>query len=191
MNATRNVLEGSYLFNNTYMGATPLVNGIVNYQPDCSKNLGFAFMNYNKVANNNFTYIPAGSINYDSVLYDPSSAYNDQVSERLIPTSSTKKLKSGSKFIGMDAGTVAVVSAAVLASSAYNGSAPRLMLKRNPSLGINDDIILTTYNLSLSRGVFYPLVVSSPGISDNGVLEFYVDCDGTSGYINVDSWGAI
>jgi hypothetical protein len=189
-NTTRNLLEGSYLFNNSILGATPLgASGITNiYQPYTTKNTGFAFTNLNKIAGNNVSYYAHGSIYLDSTIFADTSA-----SERLVPNTTTAKLKSASKFVALNTGdytsVVTYVRKSTLSggdSADYNGSSPRLILKRNPSMGINNDIVLAT--LDYYSTAFEKLNGLTPVVTDNGVLEFYVDCDGTQGWINVDSW---
>lgn len=193
LNSTRNLIEGSYLFNNTYLGSLNFID-LTKYQPFVSRALGFGFTNYNKISGNNFTYLPIGTKAIDTVVFD--STTSDRVSERLTPTSSTSKLRSSSKFVALNAGDTTIVRVNVLVSASYNGNNPRLMLKRNPSAGIYDDTLLAQFPLE-NRDVFSVLVGSSaPGVSaipkvlDNCVLEFYVDCDGTTGYVCVDTWSA-
>jgi len=189
---SRNLLEGSYLFNNSILGATPLgASGITNiYQPYTIKNTGFAFTNLNKIVGNNVSYYAHGSIYLDSTTFADTAA-----SERLVPNTTTAKLKSASKFVVLNKGDYTSVITYVRKSTSsggdnsdYNGSSPRLILKRNPSMGINNDIVLATLNYYSTA--FEKLNGSTPVVSDNGVLEFYVDCDGTQGWINVDSWSA-
>jgi hypothetical protein len=189
---TRNLLEGSYLFNNSILGSTPLgASGITNiYQPYTTKNTGFAFTNLNKIVGNNISYYAHGAIYLDSTIFADTSA-----SERLVPNTTTVKLKSASKFVALNSGDYTTVFTYVRKSTLsggdsadYNGSSPRLMLKRNPSMGINNDTVLAT--LDYYSTAFEKLIGTSPVVSDNGVLEFYVDCDGTQGWINVDSWSA-
>ena len=189
LNSTRNLMEGSYLFNNTYLGSINFID-LTKYQPSVSRSLGIGFTNYNKIAGNNFTYLQTGTKAIDTVIFD--STTSDQVSERLTPTSSTSKLRSSSKFVALNAGDTTVVRVNVLLTSDYTGNAPRLMLKRNPAAGIYDDTVLSLFSL-LDRDAFSVLIGSSaniPKVVDNCVLEFYVDCDGTTGYVCVDTWSA-
>jgi hypothetical protein len=52
-----------------------------------------------------------------------------------------------------------------------NVNRPRLILKKNPSLGVDTDVVFTTAT-----------------VAANGVWEVYVDCDGTLGWCNFDYW---
>ncbi len=68
----------------------------------------------------------------------------------------------------------------------YYGSQPRLKVRRNDAIGITADTVLATYSAGV--GVWTDLVGSATvAATDNGVMEFVVDCDGT-GFINVDEW---
>jgi hypothetical protein len=55
-------------------------------------------------------------------------------------------------------------------------------------MGIYDDIVLGEY--VATSDLFQPIINTTPTVIDDGVLEFYVDCDGTQGWINVDTWSA-
>ena len=187
LNTTRNLLEGSYLFNNNYMGNISFVD-LTKYQANVYKNLGFAFMSHNNLSGNHFSYIPGGTKVRDTVVYDPSTT--DDVSERLTPITFNTKLRSSSKFVAINSGDLTNIRVNVLVVSSYNGNPPRLILKRNPSAGVYSDMVLKSYDMTLGYNEFFELVGTSPYVIDNSILEFYVDCDGTSGYICVDTWYA-
>ena len=73
--------------------------------------------------------------------------------------------------------------------TAYDGAQPRLILKSNPSAGssFNTDIVCAT--ASAAAGTWETLSYTLPSaVTDNVGLEFYVDCDGTTGWINVDTF---
>jgi len=188
INTTRNIIEGSYLFNNTNLGSISFID-LSKYQTFIYKESGFAFTNHNKINGNNFTYLPMGIRARDTVLYDTSTS--DLVSERLTPITKTKKLYSGSKFIALNSGQSTVVKVNILVSSSYNGNLPRLMLKRNYAAGIYNDTVLASFNPSYGYDNFVQLVgTATSSILGDGIFEFYVDCDGTTGYVCVDTWVA-
>lgn len=68
----------------------------------------------------------------------------------------------------------------------YNGSQPRLIQKANPALGQNSDVVLAT--AALGNGVWEQISGTTSTATDDGVFEVVVDCDGTTGAINVDDW---
>lgn len=38
------------------------------------------------------------------------------------------------------------------------------------------------------NGTWETLTYTTPAVTNNTVLEFYVDCDGTTGWVNIDDW---
>ena len=63
------------------------------------------------------------------------------------------------------------------------------MLKQNNLLGITTDTVLATS--TAANGVWTTLTGTISSVTNTGVAEVYVDCDGTVGWINVDDWGVI
>ena len=191
LQASTDKVRGSYMFNKCFVGSSPVLGGD-NYQDDVFKTTGVAFMNKNNVEGNNSTHFAAGERSLDSTIYiNPASS----PSERLTPRSTTIKLRSGSKFVALNSGESVTLIAYVRKSTlvtngiAYNGNSPRLMLKRNSAMGITQDIVMD--QLDTTSESFLKLSAQSPAVTYNGVLEFYVDCDGTQGFINIDNWAAI
>ena len=196
LNTTRNLIEGSYLINNSYLGSTPLGTGITNkYQQNAYKSTGFAFTDLNNVQGYNTTYLVGGTKSLDYVT--PSISDNDVPSELLLPNSITAKLRSGSKFVAVDKYDTTTVSVYVRKSvssdgTAYNGNDPRLILARNPAAGIYSDTVIDILTTSKDvSGGFVELTGNTDVATENGVFEFYVDCDGTAGWINIDNWTAV
>jgi hypothetical protein len=73
----------------------------------------------------------------------------------------------------------------------YSGAQPRLILKRNDAMGYTADQVLDTGTVAI--GNWEQLTGAVTGAAtDDGVLEFYVDCDyGTANsFINVDDFTA-
>lgn len=178
-----NLLEGSYHFNNCTFGTGILSTTVQNYQPEVFLENGFVVMKENGVANKHYKLLRSGKISLDTTL-----AYGtNTVSEKLEPTSTTIKLRCGSKMIPVNKNDSYTVGVYVRKSSSYSGDAPRLMLKRNPALGYDDDILATSVgandNWELLSGVV-------PAALDQGIFEVYVDCSGAagSGAVNIDNW---
>lgn len=194
--ATKNLIEGSYLFNNCIVGNTPLGSGITNiYQSNALRATGFAFTSINKINGNHITYFAAGQRMLDYVT--PSVTLSDVPSEKLIPSSKSVKIRSGSKYVALNNSENTLISVYVRKSisddgSTYNGNNPRLILVRNPSMGVYSDTVIDTLSLTNDvSGSFVQLTGASPYVIDNGVLEYYVDCDGTTGWINIDKWETV
>lgn len=113
-------------------------------------------------------------------------------SERLTPASASNKLQSGVKKIAVASGAtltpaVYVRESVVGDGTDYNGNRVRLIVKANPALGIDSDTTLATATIA-SEGAFEQISGTTAAVSDDGVLEFVVDCDGTTGWVNVDDW---
>ena len=192
LKTSRDIIEGSYLISKTTVSNTPVGLGITpaNYQSDTYKATGFAFTNMNNTSGYHITYLAAGQRFSDTGIY---ATLADAPSERLTPSSNSIKLKSGSKFVALNANERTLIKVYVKKSNAsngsiYNGTAPRLMLRAAPHMGIPADIVMVQLNTAPAG--FELLTASTPAVTDSGVLEFYVDCDGTVGWINVDNWSA-
>lgn len=70
--------------------------------------------------------------------------------------------------------------------AAYSGNQLRLMVAANPALGINSDTVLAT-STNAANGAFELISGATAAVTDNGVLEFFVDGDGTTGFFNIDT----
>ena len=134
-------------------------------------------------SNINKTYLKNIIISADTTYYNTASP-----SERITPNTSAYKSRSSSKFINLNSGDTATISVFVYKSvtSYYNGNAPRLILKQNDVLGIASDTVLATS--VTSNGNWELLSATTSSVTNNGVIELCVDCDGTTGWINVDDW---
>ena len=195
LKTTRDIIEGSYLIKKTTVSNTPVGLGITpaNYQSDTNNTTGFAFTNMNNTSGYHITYLAAGQRFSDTGIFATSS---DAPSERLTPSSTSIKLKSGSKFVALNAGDYASIKVYVRKSNAnnggignvYNGSAPRLILRAAPHMGIPADVVMS--QLNTDSDTFQLLGATTTAVTESGVLEFYVDCDGTQGWINIDNWSA-
>lgn len=125
-----------------------------------------------------------GTIAYETTTFRTASP-----AEKLTPSHASLKLKSSVKRIAVGVGQAATFNAYVRKDGSYAGNAPRLVLKANPALGVDNDTVLDT--LSVGSGTWEQLTgSSSPVAEEDGVLEAYVDCDGTAGNVFIDDWSA-
>ena len=132
------------------------------------------------------SWFQGGVVERDTTIFNTAAP-----SERLTPSSASIKLASGSRVVAVDdLGTVTInayVRKSVVGDgAAYNGSEPRLIVKANPACGINTDTVLAT--MSAAAGSWQQLTGTTAAVDADGALEFYVDCDGTAGWVNVDDW---
>jgi hypothetical protein len=148
---------------------------------------------YQQTNNNHYIYTAVGNAaQYDGVIYKTGTA-----STRLIPLTTTFKHKSPVKIMPVASGQTPTVSVWVrksISSDAsganYNGAQPRLMLGYSPSVfnytGQTDQVLAT---MSVGLGTWEQLTATIPYTAySTGGFEIYVDCDGTTGWINVDDW---
>jgi hypothetical protein len=124
-----------------------------------------------------------------NIIQTDSTTYNTAApSEKMTPVSASLKLKSSVKRIAVADASTANVSVYVRKSAAYNGNAPRLMMKRNDTAGVTALTVCDTH--AAAADAWEQLTYTTPTVDDDCVLEFYVDCDGTAGVVYVDDWAA-
>ena len=186
LSSYRSKLEGSYMFHNCNSDVYKLSTiATTNYQTEILNETGISVMNENGLSSRHYKYMYSGKKSLDQSI-----AYLDNtISEKLEPYSNTVKLRSSSKFIPMDMGNFINVSVAIYKSVTplYSGAAPRLMLKRNASLGYYDTVLNTSVG---NAGAWEVLTGYIPSALNDGYAEVYIDCSGVlgSGTINIDSW---
>jgi hypothetical protein len=147
---------------------------------------------HDQTAGSHKTWLRYGTLTTDTTIFNTASP-----SMRMTPLSATGKLESAALFHGMkvavnNGGTV-TVSVRTRRSSAgdgaaYNGAQPRLIVRANPALGasFNSDTVLDTH--TAADGTWEQLSGTTASVTDDGVIEVVVDCDGTAGWVNVDDW---
>jgi hypothetical protein len=142
-------------------------------------------------AGNHKTWLKGGTITIDTVLFNTASP-----SVRLTPTSASVKLPTAPVFRGIKvpvangvAGktvSVFVRKSVVGDGTAYNGNQPRLVQRANYALGQTADVVLAT--AAAAAGTWEKLTGTLSTPTDDGAFEVFVDCDGTTGWVNVDDW---
>jgi hypothetical protein len=154
-------------------------------------NLGSPFaigsQKHDQTAGSHRAWKKFGTITTDSTIFKTASP-----SERLTPNDASGKLESGTKLVAIENATTKTISVWVRESvvgdgTDYNGNRPRLRYRRSDAAGVTTDGTLDTATAS-AEGDWEQLTGTSPAITDDAVLEFYVDCDGTAGWVNVDDW---
>lgn len=168
--------------NNTILGAATEV-----LSPDQLGTSGFIKSSKHDQTEGAFkSWFGGGIVERDTTIFNTAAP-----SERLTPTSATIKLASGSRLGVLDDTTTKTISVYVRKSATgdgaqYNGNQPRLIVKANPAMGVNTDTVLDT--MTAAVGTWEQLTATTPAVNADGALEFYVDCDGTAGWVNVDDW---
>jgi len=169
---------GSYQFTNTTITSAGVQN-LSCLPVQNIKTAGVVFMNKNGVVGSHESYTRLGKRSTDTTL----SAGN--VAEKLTPYSASDKFKSGSKYVAIDNNNDVSIKVKVAVSNDYNGNSPRLMIKKNSSIGFTSDQVAYTFPKTTS---YTEASITTPIVTGNGIIEFYVDCDGTVGSIFIDDW---
>jgi hypothetical protein len=174
------------LFNNCNLGSSIEVS----QSQFMSRTSKVSFQRVDQVNGAHRTYYNNGLLTLDTTIYRSSGK-----SVRLTPSTSTSVQDFGYKKIPVRGGSTPTISVWVRKSvvgdgSAYNGSQPRLLLKNNQAVanfGTYDDIVLAT--ASSSNGTWEQLSSTLPVTPyEDTAFEVYLDCSGTTGWVNVDDW---
>lgn len=174
------------ILNNCKFGSTNLIPTA--FRTLWSKLSNFAFQKYNQIAGDHRTEMKYGQVKTDTTIFNDASP-----SMRMTPNNASNKLESARKNCGIQVavsnGNTVTPSVYVRKDAVYNGNQPRLIVRANSAIGITSDTVLATY--SASTGSWNVISGTTVAATDDGVMEFIVDCDGTAGYINVDDWSFV
>lgn len=149
-----------------------------------------AFQRIDNISGAHRTYYRGGLLSLDTTIFRSSTK-----SSKMTPSSATIYQQFGRKLIPVKANSTPTISVWVRKSvvgdgSAYNGSQPRLWLTNNPAIALfpsYDDIILAT--ASAANGTWEQLSATLPVVPyEDTAFEVYLDCRGTTGWVNIDDW---
>src|SRR5216683_2046512 len=149
---------------------------------------------HDQTAGNHKFWLQYGVGSIDTVIFNTASP-----SLRLTPNTAGSKLESAPPGYGWTAavanGGTITASAAVRKSIStdagganYNGVQQRLIVRKNVAAGIAADTVLAT--AAAATGTWETLSGTTAAVTDDAILEFIVDCDGTAGWVNVDDFAA-
>jgi len=130
--------------------------------------------------------------NRGTLATDTSTFHTASPSEKLTPNQSTAfataglKLRSSSKRCAVASGTTVTFSVWGRKDGSYAGTAAKLILRANPAVGISADTTLAT--AAAAANTWEQLTGTSASVTDDGVLEAWVEVDGTAGNYFVDDW---
>jgi len=147
-----------------------------------------AMQKHDQTAGNHKTVKKAGTIDLETTI-----THTGGQSLRMLPISASVKLESsgynGGFQIAVANGETLTPSVYVYESAAYNGNRCRLIVKRNDAVGITADTVLDTRTGS-SDATWELMTGTTAAATDDGVMEFVIDCDGTAatGYVYVDTF---
>jgi len=132
------------------------------------------------------THVRSGKI-----FRETTTIHTGSQSMKLTPSSASIKLetygKNGGFKVAVANGATVTPSVYVYEDASYNGARARLIVLQNDALGITADTVLDTATAA-SDGAWEQLTGTTAAVTDDGVLEFIVDCDGTAGNLFVDSF---
>jgi hypothetical protein len=141
------------------------------------------------------TWMRYGSIVGDSVIVESPNI----LSVRMTPTSASNTLDSAPLGRGFRVPvlngqtctpTVRCRKSVAGDGTAYNGNQPKLYVLRNVAMGITADTLLATF--ATAAGSWGNLGgVATAAVTDNGILEFEVRVDGTTGWVNVGTFSVV
>lgn len=184
---TNNCLGGIDM-NNCTLASPNQVGDVIN-------NYFYIKNNYNNAVKGGKSWFYNGIIEIDNNIYNDGNYANTPPSEKITPKSASVKIESGQKKVSVLAGATFTISVKVRKSKAstgdsadYNGNQPNLILKRSDGMGITADVTCDTVSTDLGVWDTLTYTTSAGQALLDGVLEFCVDCDGTTGFINVDAW---
>ena len=176
---------GDFHLENTIFASTLEVAGINNASYDGSS--------VTSMKHDQTTGLHKALYKYGIVTIDTTSGlYDVTPSVRITPNNASNKVEAILFRAAVASGQTATVSVKVRESvvgdgTDYNGNRIRLIVKKNVAAGITADTVLATATVS-SVGAFETISGTTATVSDDCILEFAVDCDGTTGWINADTF---
>ena len=127
-----------------------------------------------------------------SVKVTPSTSYKNTTTNfyQFSSTASNIYIESSRKVVPVLKNTYVNVSVWIRKSKTsdganYNGLQPRLLVGANSYLGVTYDTVLAT--ATSHNGVFEKVTATFYSPND-GVAEFWIECNGNTGWINIDDW---
>lgn len=124
---------------------------------------------------------------YGTIAIETTTVHTGSQSFKMTPNNASNKLESGSFYIPVTNGTSLTPTVYVYEDASYNGARSRLILKRNDAIGITSDTVIDTATAA-SDAAWEGLTGTTATATDDGVMEFVIDCDGTAGNLFVDSF---
>lgn len=180
--ASASVVE--MVLKNTKLGGTNEVAG----QTNMSIGSWIASQKHDQTAGLHKTFKKTGTITIEGTTVQA-----DTKSMKLTPNNASLKLDTtgalGGFKVAVDSGQTVTPTVHVYEDASYNGARARLIVLRNDAMGISADTVLDTATAS-SDAAWEALSGTTAAVTDDGVLEFIVDCNGTAGNLFVDSFSA-
>jgi hypothetical protein len=178
-----NTIMGEFIFRNSTLASSTQVSSPTNMGSMTSVRI----QRSGGTAGLHRSYWRSGRGDSDSTIVNTGTVR----SLRLTPSSATLKLAHPLTIVNVKSGETVTISVRVRKSvvgdgAAYNGNEVRLLVRSNPAAGssFNSEIVATS-STSAANGAWETLTYTTPAVTDDTALEFNVDCDGTTGWANV------
>ncbi len=139
---------------------------------------------YQQVAGSWLKLTKYGTMQNDTVTFNTGAE-----SVKMTPSSATIKLQGDLMQVPVASGKTCTPTIYVRKGTSYNGNQMRLIVKANAAMGITSDTVLATGSVAI--GTWEALSAATVAVSQNGMLDFFVDCDGTAGTANYDTFSAV
>jgi hypothetical protein len=123
---------------------------------------------------------------YDAFFLDKTIFLKGKYSAKIEPDSLDFEIPSYEKRKAIRSGKQEKTSVSIKKSATYNGMQPQLWVRVTDLLGLSEDTLLAT--CSTGAEIWEKIEVTLPTATRDGVAEFYIKCNGTAGFINVDDW---
>lgn len=180
----RGNINSTIIFSNCEFNGTEIVTS-PGYQ-STNSTMGFVSLNHNNINGSYKIFVRNGYLMSDTTIF-----YSSPLSLRMVPSSTSFPVNTPNISVPVKSGNTCTVSVKVRKSqlsdgAAYNGNQPKLMYVYNPLSGNLSETIGTS--MTSAVGVWETLTYTTPAVSYDSILEFYVECGGTTGWINVDGW---
>jgi hypothetical protein len=160
----------------------------IGLQSSMVNGLTFGSQRHDQTTGLHKAWLREGTITIDTTagLYDVSPG------SRLTPNNASENLRSIGFRSAVTSGNTLTVSVKVRESvigdgTAYNGTRVELLVKRNAAAGIAADTVLATATIA-SEGAFETISGTTAAVTDDAILEFVVRCNGTTGWVNFDTF---
>jgi hypothetical protein len=181
------------VFRNTVMASATELNptSLVLTQNEPTSYL--AFERKDGTAGAHETWTPLGKVAIETTTVQDSPAI--KLTPSIAANGNTDlRLESGARRVGRGYmvpvlnGNTVQVAVGARKDGSYAGNQPRLIVKANPALGIDSDTVLAT--MTVGASTWETLTGTTAAVTDDGVLEFVVDCDGSAGNVFVNQWAS-
>jgi hypothetical protein len=175
-------LNNSYFNNCLFSGTESSTPGVpIDYFP------GYVSVNHNRLPGSIKTFKSSAILTKDTSI-----TYNGLPTVRVTPQSASFNATSDPVKVAVRSGQTLTISVKVRKSAspdtAYGGIQPQLVHLINPLVGnfINTSVVTGV----TANGIWETLSYTTPIINNDTTLDFYVICNGTTGFINVTDWDA-